>query len=766
MRLSARVVLCLLALSLAAGSGCRKPLTPNIDRNEAPETWITAAPMDTLTVRDNYGRPVGNPSITTIPVRFHLYWAGSDKDGAVAGFYYAVVETTAVPVDGVFAPLPGPKPGQYRFTTRTDTTFVFTVSELFTDRMHAFYIYAVDNQGKPDPTPARFIFTAIDKFPPRPVIVDAKATGEIVSLTSSGDPIPVFPTPTYTITDTLNPRTYPKDTVPVNSRLDFSWRSEITQPGTVVTGYRYSIDGVKFDTVGASVTAVTYGGLPGSPSIPPGQQIFTLRALDQAGGAGETTRRFMVNFAPDTWWAGPDPARFTGPWDGEYGSHSLDVNQWPSTKDPTFTTNPQLPAGSTFGPDSFNYRPSRRFPPNWDPSSRPRDWARTFYEIYGDRIYARTEGDTVHMNSFVILWNGGYDKDSRYVPRVARATVWDSLAQKDVRIPTDPQLYASGGVVSGEVIDSTGQVGSPIGFRSLIVNRLTPRGLKSLPAQTSLYPWYDPASVYRSLYIGGYWRMFQAGKAYAVARGEDADGGLDNTVKDPVALADAVDNGGGLPADQDLRRKVLVFYVDKAPALVRTSDFRPYEGQAIITRQWDFLLRGMDLDPFDPYKEGPAAGGATPRMVLRFKVALYGKSLPSLGGGDTSWTYIAPTGMPYVVQPEGRDPQFPKVMAAVTSVPISFIPGGTMATNPFDSGPIRVSIEVCDCVDCETIPGQGRCVGGIDPLTGVVPDQPDHSQQNVITVNYTRPASEPALGTTSSTESRPGLDSSGRRDWK
>jgi len=58
MRLSARVVLCLLAVSLAAISGCRKPLTPNIDRNEPPETWITAAPLDTLTLEDKDGRPI------------------------------------------------------------------------------------------------------------------------------------------------------------------------------------------------------------------------------------------------------------------------------------------------------------------------------------------------------------------------------------------------------------------------------------------------------------------------------------------------------------------------------------------------------------------------------------------------------------------------------------------------------------------------------------------------------------------------------------
>ncbi len=729
MRLSARVVLCLLTLSLAAGSGCRKPLTPNIDRNEAPETWITAAPLDTLTIRDNYGRPIGDPAITTIPVRFHLYWAGSDKDGAVAGFYYAVVETTAVPVDGFFPPLPGPKPGQYRFTSKTDTTFVFTVSELFTDRAHAFFIYAVDNQGKPDPTPARFIFTAIDKFPPRPVIgpLDAKATGEIVSLTPAGEPVSEFRE--YFVTDTLNLKTLPTDTVPAYSRLDFTWRGEITQPGTFVTSYRYKLDESQFQTADSSVHSVSYGtDLPGSVPVAPGQKVFTLRALDQAGGAGETTRRFIMNFAPDTWWAGPDPALFTGPSDGEYDSHSLDVLTWPSPSNPVFVTSPPLPPGSTFGPDSFAYRPSRRFPPNRD-FTRPG----TFYEIYKNRLYARTEGDTVHLNSFVVLWNGGYDKDSRYIPRA------DSM---------DPALRTSDGrLITGPVVQAAGRIGSPIGFRSLIVNRLTPSGLKSLPAQTSMYPVYEPASVYRSLFMGGYWRMFQAGKAYAMARGEDADGGLDKSVVDPVALADAVDNNGGTQAERDLRRKVLVFYVDKAPALIRSGSFLPYEGQSITTAQWDFYLRGMDLDPLDPTLVSPPAGGPTARTVIRFKVKLYGKNL---AGRDTSWTYLESTGLPYILRG--------------TDVAVSFVPGGSMLTNPFASGPIRVSIQICDCIDCEFMPGQGRCVDGIDPLTGQVPDRPGFTALNVITVNYTRPAFEPDLETTSSTVGRPGPDLSGGRD--
>jgi hypothetical protein len=729
MRFGVRVVLCLLALSLAAGLGCRKPLTPNIDRNEAPETWITAAPLDTLTVRDNYLRPIGRPSPTTIPVRFHLYWAGSDRDGAVAGFYYAVVETTAAPTDAGFAQLPGPKPGQYRFTTKTDTTFVFTVSELLTDRQHAFFIYAVDNQGKPDPTPARFIFNAIDKFPPRAIIESAVGTGTIVRLTPDGDPLPPE-LHQYPVTD-VSSRFAARDTVPANSQMDFRWHGEITQAGTYVAGYRYRLEEPEFVSGDSSVHAATYP--KGTSPIAPGLKIFTLRALDQAGGGVDSTRRFIVNFDPDTWWAGPDPAAFTGPSDGEYDSHSADITSWPTQNNPVFTTNPPLPPGSTFGPDSLSYRPSRRLPPNRD-FTRPG----TFYEIYHGRLYARTEGDTVHMNSTIVLWNGGYDKDSRYVIQADR----DSAGPTDPTLqgPTDPAKPRN--PLTGAVLDDAGQAGSPIGFRALIVPRLTPAGVVGVATQTWTYPVWSPSSVRRSPAMGGYRRMFQAGKFYALARAEDADGGLDQSVSDPVTLADH------LPGSP-LRRKVLVFYVDKAPALIRDGLFLPSPGQSIDTAQWDFFLRGMDLDPYDPTVEG------TTSAVIRFKITLFGKNLD---GRDTSWTYIeksanSTTGQPYILRG--------------TDVAVSFIPGGTMASNPFASGPILVSIQICDCKDCEDTPGAGRCVEGVEPAYLGYPSNPaDHvvNPQNVITVNYTRPAGAPGLAPTSSTAGRPGPDSSGRRD--
>src|SRR5204863_5203535 len=144
-----RAVLCLFFLTILVVMGCRKPLKPNVDRNLAPETWITAAPQDTITDKNPDGSAI-HLAPGTIAYRYHLYWAGSDQDGAVVGFYFAVVETLPLPPPGFnqIPPLPGPKAADYHFTARSDSIFLFSASEFASTRQHAFYVYAVDNQGK------------------------------------------------------------------------------------------------------------------------------------------------------------------------------------------------------------------------------------------------------------------------------------------------------------------------------------------------------------------------------------------------------------------------------------------------------------------------------------------------------------------------------------------------------------------------------------------------------------------------------------------
>jgi hypothetical protein len=298
-------------------------------------------------------------------------------------------------------------------------------------------------------------------------------------------------------------------------------------------------------SVGAGAAADTiFPNLPYTPIahrgqvFAPGTHEVRVRVPDRLGG-GEVTLRFRVNFDPDTWWAGPDPSRW--PIDGD-GHRSVEVIDWSH-----FTTVPPWPPDGRpyFGPDSFLYIPTVRRPVGDDFERR------TFYEIYGDRIYAHYEGETVHQGSWVVFCNGGYDKDSPYRPLVS---------------PLDPGLPPgfSGDPLSYPVLQDLGLVGSPIGFRSQWVTKLS-NGIRVFTPQSLMYPNFDPNSVFRFPRLAAYDRAILEGKAYVTLRAQDSDGLRDGSVVDPVAIADRVDAGGGTPQDRLARRKILTFYVGPPP---------------------------------------------------------------------------------------------------------------------------------------------------------------------------------------------------------
>src|SRR5262249_19211229 len=150
---------------------------------------------------------------------------------------------------------------------------------------------------------------------------------------------------------------------------------------------------------------------------------------------------FRANFDPDMWWAGPDPTRFPRSSDGD--GRAVDVLSWSG-----FQTSPSWPPDGRgyFGPDSLAFLPR---------SSRPAKTAsgrRTFYEIFGDRIYARNENDTVHLGAWVVFPTGGYDPDSRYAVPISPAA-----PGLPPGFESRPDLYP--------VLDATGVQGTPSGFR-------------------------------------------------------------------------------------------------------------------------------------------------------------------------------------------------------------------------------------------------------------------------------------------------------------
>jgi len=665
MRFRAGLIL-LFFIALVAG-GCRKPMAPTFDRNKAPETWISAAPMDTLFTRDASGHATP-PQVLQISFRYHLYWAGSDPDGSISGFFYAVTETLPDPpnpeIDPNPPPLPGPKARDYHFTARTDSTFVFSVSDGHSDRQHAFYIYAVDNLGKPDPTPARFIFRAFDRFPPLAVIDQFLATGYVftqdpntLALTRSLQQFQVGSTDTFAI------GRVPTAVVPSGARLDIHWHSEVTTASNPAVGYKYKMDEPQFVSVDSSVTSLTYNSGV-ADRVGPGLKIFYLRGVDGSSGSRQTSREFQMNFPPDSWFAGADTS-WVG-WTRSAGDRSVDVTIWPSNSNPGGSFADLRPAHCYLSADSLKVLPSQRKP------------YKSFLEFYGNKIYCVREFETVRMNSWLLFFNGGFDADSPY------SVVWTG---------NDPNAPPSDTLLN-PVIQIRPPNGSPIGFRSRV-----PASLTSVPptdqagTQTGLYPIYDPANVFRSPNIGAYWSFNRAGTYYFFARAQDGDGTVDNRIGSTPDLTAqnivaAVDGGGGTPQQIALRKQIMVFNVDFPPYFAFTAAMRPHPGDVYFTRILTLNLVGSDLDPFDPEGGGsgspPAPGGPPASAVYRYSASFRG---PRNVTSPTDSVTFAPASCFRVAN-----------LPVSVTLPDSL--GGTQ---------IRVMVELCDCADCEDRPGAGRC---------------------------------------------------------
>jgi len=130
-RFGARVVVMLVGLAALLAACAKDPV--RVDRNRPPTTYLVAAP----------------PESGSFSYRIHLYWRGEDADGFVAGYQWAWDDSSV---------------SSFRFTTRTDSIFELSVNDSATvaggtsnqppgtSRGHTFFIRAVDNLGKPDPS--------------------------------------------------------------------------------------------------------------------------------------------------------------------------------------------------------------------------------------------------------------------------------------------------------------------------------------------------------------------------------------------------------------------------------------------------------------------------------------------------------------------------------------------------------------------------------------------------------------------------------------
>lgn len=153
-------------------SCAKNPL--QVDRNRPPETFLVSAPAESASAS----------------YRIHLYWRGEDPDGYVAGFLWSWDDSSI---------------SAFRFTTKTDSIFELTVNDSAslvsgtsqtqpgTTRPHTFFLRAVDNLGKQDPSLAQFSRRVYNASTQKPTIrfVGAIPSGAGNDTLRDGEPFKV-----------------------------------------------------------------------------------------------------------------------------------------------------------------------------------------------------------------------------------------------------------------------------------------------------------------------------------------------------------------------------------------------------------------------------------------------------------------------------------------------------------------------------------------------------------------------------------------------
>jgi hypothetical protein len=600
---SAGLFAVLIGLILVTGSGCRELSTENTDRNRAPETYLTAAPVDSI----------AGGGLTRVAHRFHAAWAGADIDGEVVGFFVAVTETTVEAATGRPFRLPAPQPSQYRFTTSRESLFVFSILEgRGSDRQHALYVYAVDNQGRVDATPAVTHFVARDQNLPTVQILTAQGRGTIFELNGEGGVVPVELI--VQLEDSTEvPIHAPEDTIPVGGSASFSWIGRDLDFASAITGYLYKLTENELVRVDSTVTSAEYGtGFGSAPGpIPVGPNTFRVRAIDEAGGTTQPdeVRQLFVNFSPDTWFAGPDVAAL-----GSFLATDSLGTYFPI--DPVTNWPLDIP-GNPFGQDTLITLPAERKPMDGldppDREFRPKTFLEGRFRLDRElRWYVRQEGDTIAYASRVVARLGGFDKDSPYAVR--------------------------GGTPDHEspVLRSGPQNGSPVAFQARL-NRVKVVGGAVTPSFTTPFPNVDVLDPFENDAILFQVERVETGIGYMQVKAVDGNRTSDDRIGDPIR------SDAELPADSPLRSKFLKFFVNFNPGLMTVS---PLANEVLNppTERINVVVRVADPDP-DPANPRPPGQNPYNAMYFSVRARVYNAAdppLPNEGWQDPTLGYYFP----------------------------------------------------------------------------------------------------------------------------
>jgi hypothetical protein len=250
-----------MSLSVLGGfliSCAKEPL--RVDRNRPPQTFLVAAPIDTTV------------AVLSYSYRLHLYWRGEDSDGYVVGFLWSWDDSSI---------------GAFHYTTKTDSIFELVVNDSSqlggtgtnpgNAKSHSFYIRAVDNLGKPDPSLTIFNARSFTAQTAAPTVSFIVGPGQVPS-----------GTPGVEI-----------DTLCDGAPFKVCWYGRDSDG--IVTRYRFDVGAYNSPLSNDSCAYFNDPTRPGSVPLASGLYTLSASAIDNANAVGKNQIQFVVNRDPETW---------------------------------------------------------------------------------------------------------------------------------------------------------------------------------------------------------------------------------------------------------------------------------------------------------------------------------------------------------------------------------------------------------------------------------------------------------------------------------
>ncbi|MEQ8579410.1 MAG: hypothetical protein RIC57_01685 [Balneola sp.] len=250
------LLLLFLFSALIYWNGCNETINGELSENQPPSTNLTVE-------RINRGNDFRLSS------QIQISWFGNDPDGFVAGFEYAINDTSE---------------GNFTFTTKTDSVFILPITSGQQTDDVLFKVRAVDDKGLADPVGASLVYPIVNSIPQVSINSNQSPPDTLFSVSSFGwnfsdpDGLLNLASTEIAINDTINGWVNIPFTEDDDGQLFISLEVDNSTAGTndaqVFLGRSYSTLQVN----GENLTVPVNVGA---------RNTFYVRAVDAAGSASE-----------------------------------------------------------------------------------------------------------------------------------------------------------------------------------------------------------------------------------------------------------------------------------------------------------------------------------------------------------------------------------------------------------------------------------------------------------------------------------------------